>query len=110
MVKVKRKPRKCPQCGSIKVATILRGMPIFSEKLMTDISEGKVFLGGCCITENDPDWQCSECHMQFFKINSVDSKPHKSGEMIFLPIFSEMFFSILAQLLLIELFKIQLRI
>ena len=69
MVEFKRKPRKCPQCGSVKVATILRGMPTFSEKLMTDISEGKVVLGGCCITENDPSWQCNECHMQFFKTN-----------------------------------------
>lgn len=60
----KRKPQKCPSCGSKKIAKILYGLPAFSEKLQKDMDEGKIVLGGCCITDEDPTWQCVECETQ----------------------------------------------
>ena len=46
MIRVKRKPRKCPQCGSAKIADILYGLPIFSPELEKELKDGKIELGG----------------------------------------------------------------
>lgn len=52
---------KCPFCGFGKVASILYGMPVFSEDLEKDIEEGRIVLGGCCIIGNSPDFECKGC-------------------------------------------------
>jgi hypothetical protein len=31
------------------------------EELGRQIDDGEVVLGGCCVTDNDPAWQCSDC-------------------------------------------------
>jgi hypothetical protein len=67
----KRKPRKCPECGCTKVAYILYGLPAFSPELESELKEGKVVLGGCCVTECDPTWQCIECKAQIYKESDV---------------------------------------
>ncbi len=41
----KTKPRKCPQCGSGKVARILWGMPAYSRKLQKDLDDGRIVWG-----------------------------------------------------------------
>ena len=61
-----RKPKKCPQCKSNKVANILYGMPGFSEELEKDLEESKIILGGCCIDVNDPSWKCVDCGQEYF--------------------------------------------
>lgn len=62
-----RKPRKCPACGSKRIARILYGLPAFSEQLKQDMEAGKIKLGGCCIREDNPDWQCADCDLEFYK-------------------------------------------
>lgn len=64
---VKRKPIKCPNCGFRPVSTILYGMPFFDEKMEEDIKSKKIALGGCCITEYDPIWKCTNCNTDFWK-------------------------------------------
>jgi len=54
MITSKKKPKKCPACGSKKVAKILWGLPAFSPELEIDLKEGKIVLGGCIISDNDP--------------------------------------------------------
>jgi len=63
----KKKPKKCPACSSKKVATILWGLPAFSPELEIDFKEGKIVLGGCVISDNDPEWQCVDCEVQIYK-------------------------------------------
>jgi hypothetical protein len=63
----KRKPKKCPACGSHRIANILYGMPDFSAKLEKDLSAGRITLGGCCISNDDPEWQCADCQMVIYK-------------------------------------------
>lgn len=65
-----KKPQKCPSCGSNKIANIQFGYPAFSSKLESDINEGKIVLAGCCISLDDPEWQCSNCHAEYFKKKS----------------------------------------
>jgi hypothetical protein len=63
----KRKPRKCPKCGG-KVATIFYGMPNFeSLQLQKDLEDDKIVLGGCCMMEGGPVWQCVGCDTQFYR-------------------------------------------
>jgi hypothetical protein len=61
-----KKPEKCPKCDSLRIANILYGMPAYSEKLMTDVENGKIILGGCILTGDDPKWQCFDCNTEIY--------------------------------------------
>jgi hypothetical protein len=69
-MRVKKKPSICHNCGSKKIATILYGLPAYTSKLETGFAAGEIILGGCCVTEDDPLWECSSCHNEFWKIYS----------------------------------------
>lgn len=46
----------CPKCNEMgKIKEILYGMPF------EDYNQTKYVLGGCCITDNDPEIQCTNC-------------------------------------------------
>lgn len=62
------KGRKCVQFGSAKIPKILYGLPAFDEKLERDLEAGKVILGGCLISGNDPDWHCNDCDFEWSKV------------------------------------------
>lgn len=64
-----RKPRKCPACGSKRLAEILYGLIIYSDQLKQDLEAGKITLGGCCISDDDPAWQCADCNEKFYRKN-----------------------------------------
>lgn len=66
----KIRPRKCPACGSSRIAEILYGLPAFSAKLKRDLDAGRIILGGCCVTNDDPKWQCPDCQMVIYKNTS----------------------------------------
>ena len=70
----RKKPKKCPECGSVKIADILYGYPDFSKELERDIEDGRVQLGGCIVSGNDPVWECSECGTQFYGIGIDKNK------------------------------------
>jgi hypothetical protein len=63
----KIKPKKCPKCGSKEVAVILWGFQIFSPKLEREMQEGKLVLGGCCVTDCDPSWKCTKCSAYIYR-------------------------------------------
>jgi len=62
-----RKPRTCPNCKSKRIASIEYGMPGMTPELEQRIAEGKLVLGGCCITMDDPQWQCVDCDTQIYR-------------------------------------------
>lgn len=55
-------PRKCPDCGT-KLLPIVYGMP--GPELFDDAEQGKVMLGGCCVSFNDPTRGCPACGWEF---------------------------------------------
>jgi hypothetical protein len=55
----------CPLCGSNHVASILYGLPDDSEELKRDVNAKKIVLGGCVITDDDPQWHCNECQHEW---------------------------------------------
>jgi ribosomal protein S27AE len=65
-----RKPENCPACGANAVARIQRGYPAFTQGLAEDLEAGKVVLGGCVMTDDDPRWQCTKCGLKIFPAES----------------------------------------
>jgi len=63
----KRKPRKCPVCGTGKIAEILYGLPVFNPELDKKLKEGDIVLGGCIVSDDDPSWCCTKCDTVFYK-------------------------------------------
>ena len=55
------KIKNCPNCNSPRIAKILYGYPALDDNLDRAVEECKIVLGGCCVTDNDPDYQCVEC-------------------------------------------------
>lgn len=56
---------ECPECGSKNIAEILWGMPALDEELERNLDEGRIVLGGCCITDENTDWRCNDCGCEF---------------------------------------------
>ena len=55
---MKNVPR-CPGCQSDEVIPIVYGMP--SEELLARQSEGRVIIGGSCVSFGNPRWFCKKC-------------------------------------------------
>lgn len=65
---------KCPYCGSTDTATIIYGMPAFSERMQEKLEKKKWALGGCCISlvkvgksevDISPKRLCNKCKKEF---------------------------------------------
>lgn len=65
IAKLNEKPNTCPQCGG-KVVGSGYGVP--TAKTMDAVERGEVMLGGCCINEDTPEWQCVK-YGQHYKKN-----------------------------------------
>lgn len=58
---------RCPKCGSRKIAPILYGMPVSDEEMEERINNQELYLGGCCVSDLDPQFHCFECGKDFGK-------------------------------------------
>lgn len=62
--KAQRKSRKpCPKCGSLDIVPIMYGLP--GPEGMEAARDGKIALGGCCVTDHDPRKRCKACGTEF---------------------------------------------
>ena len=48
----------CQRCNT-GMLPVMYGFP--GPEMADDAMQGKIILGGCCVTENDPRWQCPAC-------------------------------------------------
>ena len=62
-----RKPRTCPSCNGKNVAPILWGYPMETAEHTQALHEKKIILGGCCISDNDPTWECADCYVKIWR-------------------------------------------
>ena len=53
----------CLLCESRSVAKIAYGYP--GREMLEDLDRGRIVLGGCCVTENDPEWHCKDCEHEW---------------------------------------------
>jgi ribosomal protein L37AE/L43A len=66
-IELPRKPRKCPVCSHEQVARIMYGLPTFDDQLEQQLQAGAITLGGCCITDDDPSWECTNCEQKIYR-------------------------------------------
>ena len=66
----RRATYKCPNCDSRNIVPIIYGMPGMEAR--EEEMRGKVHLGGCCGTENDPDRHCNDCEHQWAKTDNYN--------------------------------------
>jgi len=62
------KEGECPRCKSENNVKILYGYP--SKKALKEAERGEIWLGGCEISENNPDFKCRDCGKEFKKKGS----------------------------------------
>ena len=56
--------KKCPNCSSAEFVVPIRyGMP--GPKMQQDYYEGKIKLGGCMVSMDNPDWHCKKCELDY---------------------------------------------
>ena len=56
-----KKKLVCPKCESDNIASYQYGFVEMYPELKKNIDKGKVVLGGCCVTDDDPDRHCNDC-------------------------------------------------
>lgn len=56
---------RCPSCGSMEIARIQWGRPLFTDKLEAALDAGTVVLGGCMMEYDSPRWRCRSCGHEF---------------------------------------------
>ena len=66
-IEMSRRPKGCTTCGFSPVGEILWGMPDMDSKLQKSIEDGRIIIGGCCLSLDDPSWECSKCKQQIWK-------------------------------------------
>jgi hypothetical protein len=62
--------KRCPKCGSLNTVKILYGFPTYEAFLLS--KEGKIKLGGCCVTGSDPEFFCKDCENEWTKQDAVN--------------------------------------
>jgi len=43
------------------------GLPAPNPDLWRDVDAGKIVLGGCCVTDDDPAWRCVACKTEMYR-------------------------------------------
>lgn len=67
----------CPMCGKWDmVLAIQYGYP--GPELMEAAEKGKIMLGGCCVSDDDPSFYCKRCEISFYKDGRI-FKPEKDA-------------------------------
>ena len=55
----------CPECKSNSVAWIFWGYPGDMDWYLKAIKDKEIVGGGCCISDDDPKWECNDCYHQW---------------------------------------------
>lgn len=65
--------KECPSCGSKNVVPILYGYPGDMDYVIKLVEEKKLVLGGCCVSDNDPAFECLDCGRMSGKRGDIDA-------------------------------------
>ena len=57
----------CPTCGGNKTCIIFWGYPADMEWYLQAVAKKEIAPGGCCTSDNDPKWECSDCKHRWGK-------------------------------------------
>ena len=56
---------ECTSCGGTDIAMILWGLPDMDLKLEKKVKDKKIVLGGCCVSNDDPELECNDCGWRY---------------------------------------------
>jgi len=62
----------CPKCHSKNTCPIFWGYPGDIEWYLDAVAKKKIAPGGCCISENDPMWECNDCSNTWGKRSKIN--------------------------------------
>jgi len=65
--------KECIHCGSKNVVPIFYGYPGNMDYVLKLVEEKKLVLGGCCISDNDPAFECLDCGLMSGKRGDADA-------------------------------------
>ncbi len=65
--------KECIRCGGKNVVPILYGYPGDMDYVLKLVEEKKLVLGGCCVSDNDPAFECLDCGRMSGKRGDVDA-------------------------------------
>ena len=51
-----------PSCNGKNIAKIFWGLPEDTRSLEDALEKKEIVLGGCCVSQNDPKWECTDCY------------------------------------------------
>jgi hypothetical protein len=57
------KKKTCPRRRSKNVIPIMYGYP--TSEAGDEAEKGLIKLGGCCVSDDDPQWYCKDCKKEF---------------------------------------------
>lgn len=66
-----KKHPTCPECTSKNVALIFYGYPIDIDWYLKAIKDKKIVGGGCCVSNDDPKWECNDCYWRWGNSDAV---------------------------------------
>ena len=52
----------CTECNKNNVACIFWGYPTDTDLYLQAIKDKEIVGGGCLVSDNDPKWECTDCH------------------------------------------------
>jgi len=52
----------CPECNKDHAAVIFWGYPADVDWYLKAIDDKEIVAGGCLISNDDPKWECTDCH------------------------------------------------
>jgi len=55
----------CTQCNKNNVAVIFWGYPAYGDGYLKAIDDKEIVAGGCIVSNNDPKWECTDCHYRW---------------------------------------------
>ena len=65
---------KCPYCGSRHTARIQYGMPLMDEQMKRLLDEKIIVLGGCLMSDRNPDYHCNDCGRAFWFFDCAEEE------------------------------------
>ncbi len=60
---MKDNPLNCPKCGSKNIVRIVYGYP--NAEALEEAKKGNIILGGCCVSDNSPNFHCKDCKYEW---------------------------------------------
>jgi len=73
-LKDEKKNPDCPSCGSKNTCIIFWGYPSDMEWYLDAVAKKEIAPGGCTISDNDPNWECSDCKHRWGKKEGYDEE------------------------------------